>query len=102
MGTFANSNYKRAYASTRGVEFFYELMDAVRKLLHTYALAANKSSTDADQLFRELNEAALQKSPLTDLLKDIDKVAVRLWTSTATAGLGREFCSILNHVIRSD
>jgi len=95
--SFKNSNYKRYYREARVPRRPEETMEIVQRMLYVYGKAEGVAIFRA--LRGELESSARLDSDGEQLAC---RAAVRLWTSSQNAGLNKEFCSILNEIIRHD
>lgn len=100
--SFSASAFKRLYDEQSPPEYQHELFAAVMSLLVEYAAEVGGGKDGATQLFEALQVQAFNCQQWSALLGQVEAIAVVLWTSASLAGLGVEFCSILNHVIRQD
>ena len=100
--TFGTSNFKAQYARTNLPDGPLELGAALQDLLREYCHAEGLDWHSVGQPFlKKLQTEAMKNS---DELADSDMIPVaaqRMWTSALQLGV-REFCSILNAVVRTD
>lgn len=99
---FSTSEFKRLYDLQAPVTQQYELFSYLHLFLKSYAAHKGLPESAADEMFAELQQQAFASSPIQSLLSEIEKIAVVLWTSTCQTGLQKEFCSILNEILRDD
>jgi hypothetical protein len=96
---FNESTFKRVYDATQAPEYPHQLLEALHTLIFHYASLRGIDRAKADAFFRELQETAFVH--VEELLSDIQSAAGRIWTSPKRME-EREFCFILNEVIRED
>lgn len=102
---FATSEFKRLYVPSCPVGYQHELFASLRSFLHAYAVHVEQPESVADQMFEALQAQVFNSPHWASLLgeaKKIAEIAVVLWTSSSKVGFQKEFCSILNQVIRDD
>jgi len=104
--SFETSSYKTLYHDerTHSPADKAEVLKVTRNLLEKYAEETAGDITKGirlyDAIVRRLDEtAAPQAQPG---LTEVQYIAGRLWSCDETADLGKELCSILNHVLRQD
>eukprot|EP00667_Euglena_gracilis_P004268 EG_transcript_4291 len=96
---FPESAFKRYYVAAKAPQFPHQLLDAVHTLIFGYAALRGIEEAKAEAFFRELQDTAF--THVEELLSDIESAAGRIWTSPKRMQ-DREFCFILNEVIRND
>ena len=104
--SLATSAFKVAYDNAVVLSSRDAIMDCVRAFLTAYAALVGAEPAQALALFRELEVELSTAGRLVDLrLSDRSTAAVRalrIWTCASTTGLGKEFCSVMNEVLRRD
>lgn len=99
----AQSKFKIAYSSARVPRFQHEVFDVLLKFLLAIAAEKGLNEEDAEEFFEGLQEAIMVRSEVDDWLNEVPRLALKLWTSAVIQkGFGREFCSLLNEVVRND
>eukprot|EP00668_Euglena_longa_P029577 GGOE01036932.1.p1 GENE.GGOE01036932.1~~GGOE01036932.1.p1 ORF type:complete len:650 (+),score=124.20 GGOE01036932.1:36-1952(+) len=96
---FHECAFKEHYDAAKAPQFPHQLLDAVHSLIFGYAAHRGIDETKAEAFFRELQDTAF--THVKELLSDIESAAGRIWTSPKRME-DREFCFILNDVIRQD
>jgi len=104
---FAKSNYKRIYDATKVPKFADEMHSATRNFLRSFARQHSVSEHAVDDFYERLFSSAVSAGGTEEMLNRAQRssYAVRVWTSAETMevhGREREFCSMLQQVIRGD
>lgn len=100
--TLAQSNFKPTYNSATAPRFQHMVFDVLFKFILAIATLKGIAEAQAETFFQSLQAQVMEKSEIDDWLTDVPRLAMKLWTSNITMAFGREFCSLLNEVIRSD
>jgi len=104
--TFATSEFKRLYDAAQPIKFQDSFFGALRAMLECYATMVGETQANAHQLFEVLQRQAFDTPDWNTLMSGeenkVAKFAVVLWTSARSDGLRRQFCNILNHILRAD
>jgi serine/threonine protein kinase len=103
--SFADSIFKRQYASLEAPEFADQLLAAVRNLITTYCEVHALPKQKGAEFFQALQAEAFRHPG--ELLAEVPFAAQRMWTSALKLdGVPDshkvELCSMLNAVIRAD
>lgn len=103
---FATSVYKSRYDRCVPPKQQCILFHSLLMFLRAYANYAGKLESVAEQMF-EVLQAEILNCEHWENLQEVDPkriavLALVLWSSARRDGFGKEFCSILNEVIRDD
>jgi len=96
---FFLSNYKKIYDLSKVPSKSFEILSAVFKIIEYYCIKTGIQSSLGEVFYRDLEKEAFNQKH--ELLGEIPYACQRLWTS-ALCTIGKEFCSILNYLIRED
>ena len=80
-------------------EFQDEVFKSVRVIIQNYCESNNIPKEEGVNFFNDLQKEAFKNQH--ELLSEVSSACQRLWTSGLSLR-GREFCSILNEIIRTD
>jgi len=97
---FATSEYKRLYSSSEQDVYQHQLYSTLQNFLLAYARHVGQPESVANQSFEALQNAV--PASLQGEAKKTAELSTVLWTSSSKLALNKEFCSILNEVIRND
>lgn len=97
--SFSTALFKTRYENVETPKQQYQVMAAVHQLISRYCEETGIPKSEGDKFFEELQAEAFSNKH--ELLKEVPSACLRLWTS-AKQLRQREFCSILNEMIRAD
>lgn len=99
--SLANSHFRGLYETTAVPKRQHELFAALDRFLRLAGAKASIAEKELDAFYSELEHEAIEATLMKGRLSEVQAIATRLWSSAEQVG-GREFCSLLNHAIRTD